>query len=557
MYGPVTKTLLLGLILAGWAHAQESPPNTGPCAEQPVVLETPQGLIGGGSLDYDGDTAVFSEGACLETNGLSLRAPEIRYFQAEGKLELKNLEAQTARYRFRAREGVVKGKTFEARGIWLTPCRCGEDLLTVSETARFNLETGDLLLDEATVELFHLTVLRSEELLLDRQTLSTPGGLASIFGLSQGGSAASGSTVETSGLLSPLRIGYERGLVLGVEEFPVPLVPGDLRQGTFNLTLIASGLGGGFFGNPRAEKLAFGVGVIRDGKSGSFRIEAGQDGLRFRSRVEDGPLFFANDTGKQLAEAGARFGLEWGGLSLSPFVRLAQEDVDMDNPSPNHPVVTGMTLGAEARYPLTYRAGAFRLRLEPWAVGAVYDRESSPYLALGAEVEGRYEGAFSLGLAYRQGGEVRPSRFAYERRKPTQWVSAELLTPPSSLGQLTFRASYDFLRTEAKASLRYGFSTQAGELWLEGRSRIGAGLSWQQRELLVGFIPNPPDCTYAFSLSPTLGYDFLRQGFSRAGLEVRYADCCFIWRVGYQTVLIPQNDNETAGGRFSFGLELR
>jgi hypothetical protein len=501
-----------------------------------VVLETPQGLIGGGSLDYDGDIAVFGDGACLEARGLSLRAPEIRYFQAEGRLELKNLEAQTPRYRFRAREGVVKGKTFEARGIWLTPCRCGEDLQTLSETAQFNLETGDLVLRDTTVELFHLTVLRSEELLLDRQALSTPGGLASI-----------------SGLLSPLRIGYDQGLTLGVEELPLPLVPGDLRQGTFNLTLIASG----FFGNSSAEKLAFGVGVIRDGKSGSFRMEAGQDGLHFRSRVADGPLFFANDTDKQLAEAGMRFGLAWGGLSLSPFARIAQEDVDMDNPNPSHPVVQGMTLGTEARYPLIYREGAFRLRLEPWAVGAVYDRESPPYLALGAEVEGRYDGEFSLRLSYKQGWEARPSRFAYERRKPTQWVSVGLLTPKSRWGSLSLQASYDFYGVQTQASLRYGFPTQAGELWLEGRSRIASGLSWQQRELRVGFIPNAPDCTYAFSLSPTLGYDFLRQGFSRAGLEVRYADCCFIWRVGYQAVFIPQNDDETAGGRFSFGLELR
>ncbi|PZA08761.1 MULTISPECIES: hypothetical protein [unclassified Meiothermus] len=543
MRGAVTKALLLGLILAGWAHAQESSPSIPLCAQQPVVLETPQGLIGGGSLDYDGDTAVFGDGACLETNGLSVRAPEIRYFQAEGRLELKDLEAQTARYRFRAREGVVKGKTFEARGIWLTPCRCGEDLLTVSETARFDLETGDLLLGEAKVELFHLTVLRSEELLLDRQALSGSGGLASIFGPS----------TTAQGMLSPLRIGYDQGLIVGVEELPLPLAPGDLRRGTFNLTLVASGLGGGF----SAEKLAFGVGVIRDGQSGSFRMEAGRDSFHFRSRVQDGPFFFTSDTDKQLAEAGMRFGLAWGGLSLSPFARIAQEDVDMDNPDPSHPVVTGLTLGAEARYPLIYRQGAFRLRLEPWATGAVYDRESPPYLALGAEVEGRYDGEFSLQLAYRHSWEARPSRFAYERRGSTRLVSVGVVTPKSPLGSLDLRASYDFAATEAQASLRYGFPTQAGELWLEGRSRIESGLSWQQRELLVGFIPNPPDCAYAFSLSPTLGYDFLRQGFSRAGLEVRYADCCFIWKVGYQAVFIPQNDDETAGGRLSFGLELR
>lgn len=534
--------------LAGLGAAAPLPE---PCAGRPYTLETPQGVLGGGSLDYDGEVAVFGEGACLEAPGLSLRAPAMRYRESEQVLELADLEAQTPSYRFRARAGVVRGKIFEARGIWLTPCRCGEDLLTVSEGARFNLDTGDLLLDEASVELFHLTVLRSKELLLERQALSTPGGLAAVLGLSPTASrAASDGTAGTSGLLFPLRIGYDRGLILGVEELPLPTDPGDLRQGTFNLTLIARGLGG-------AEQLTFGVGVIREGKSGSFRMSAGQDGFHLRSRVEDGPLFFANDTDRQLAEAGARWGLDWAGVSLQPFLRMAQEDVDMDNPSPQHPVVTGMTLGAEARYPLTYREGALGLRLEPWAVGAVYDRESPPYLAFGGLLEGRYDGEFSLQLAYQQGWEVGSSRFAYERRKPTQLVSLGLQVPKSPAGRLNLQASYDFYGVQAKATLRYGFPTPAGEVWLEGRSRIGAGLNWQQGELLVGFLPNPPDCTYSFSLSPTLGYDLIRQGFSRAGLEVRYADCCFIWKVGYQNLFIPQSEGETVGGRFSFGLELR
>lgn len=549
-------TVALGVALLGGASAQEAPE---PCASRPYTLETPQGILGGGSLEYDGDIAVFGEGACVETPGLSLRTPELRYRQTDQVLELKDLEAQTSRYRFRAREGVVKGKIFEARGIWLTPCRCGEDLQAVSETAQFDLETGDLLLGEARVDLFRLTLLRSKELPLDRQTLSSPGGLASVFGLSQGSgaSSASGGTAGTSGLLFPVRIGYDRGLVLGVEELPVPVVPGDLRQGTFNLTLVASGLGGRFFGDLPAEKITFGVGMAREDKSGSFRMEAGQDGLHFRSRVEDGPLFFGNDTDRQFAEAGARLGLSWGGLSLDPFMRIAQEDVDMENPNPKHPVVTGLTLGAEARYPLTHKEGNYTFRLEPWAVGAVYDRESPPYVAFGGLLEGRYDGEFSLRLSYKQGWEVRPSRFAYERREPTQSISVGLSVPKSRWGRLNLQASYDFYDVQTKATLRYGIPIEAGELWLEGRSRIEAGLDWQQGELLVGFIPNPLDCTYSLSLTPTLGYDLVRRGFSRAGLEVHYADCCFIWKVGYQTVFIAQNKDEKVGGRFSFGLELR
>jgi hypothetical protein len=44
---------------------------------------------------------------------------------------------------------------------------------------------------------------------------------------------------------------------------------------------------------------------------------------------------------------------------------------------------------------------------------------------------------------------------------------------------------------------------------------------------------------------------------SRWGLELRYADCCFIWRLGYQETRIAQEPSETPHGRLVFGLEIR
>ncbi|MCX7783804.1 MAG: hypothetical protein N2318_09210, partial [Meiothermus sp.] len=56
------------LLLSGLAWA--TPSNPTPCAEQPYTLETPEGLAGGGNLEFDGEVAIFSDGACLETQGL-------------------------------------------------------------------------------------------------------------------------------------------------------------------------------------------------------------------------------------------------------------------------------------------------------------------------------------------------------------------------------------------------------------------------------------------------------------------------------------------------------
>jgi hypothetical protein len=80
---------------------------------------------------------------------------------------------------------------------------------------------------------------------------------------------------------------------------------------------------------------------------------------------------------------------------------------------------------------------------------------------------------------------------------------------------------------------------------------------WERRELVVGFTPVPLSCTYDLNLTPFLGYDFLRQGVSRWGLELRYADCCFIWRLGYQEIRLAQHPGEVANGKLTFGLEIR
>jgi hypothetical protein len=237
----------------------------------------------------------------------------------------------------------------------------------------------------------------------------------------------------------------------------------------------------------------------------------------------------------------------YGGLTLTPFAAIASE---LEQRTGKPPLTTkGPSLGGELRYRLQLHEGAFGFRLEPFSLFTLYDAPF--YWAYGGLLEARYEAGFSLRLAYEhsENFENRDSRFGFERRNPKSLVSAAFTHQSISL-----QASYDFLLFESKASARYGFGLEDGELWTEGRIRFTEG-NWTQQELVLGFNPRPLDCTYSYSLSPKLGYDLLRQGFSRLGLEARYADCCFVWKLGYEAVLIPQNSDDS--GRFVFGVEIR
>lgn len=523
------------------------------CADAPYIAETPEGIVGGVNVEYDGNIAIFSDGACFESKGLQVRAKEIRFDQDKNEVSIHDLTAQTRAYRFRAREGLVRDRVFRARGIGLTTCKCGEDLRIVAEEAAFHTESGLLILEQGNLETYGLELARLERLqiALD-QPLTT-----AIPGLSAGGGGASSINV-------PLRFGYSfsDGPTLGVED--LPLLGGTEGRVSTTLTLLGSNLA-----NPATRAVTLGAAVSEPEGSLRFRLVFRSQWSDFYSRLVSGPLFFGIDTNrdqgteatsrKSVFEMGLRQVFRLEGLRLSPFARVAEEQTTSDGDPRPHSAgdayVSGLTAGLELRYPLELKEGATTIRLEPWALGALYDNDL-PYLAAGFRLEGRYSRDFTLRLAYAYGWQNRISRYLYERRDPLNLVSGEL-----GLSDLTLRSSFDFLDGELGAGVRYSPKLADGVLTGEFRYREdfvpnNDGFD-HQREFVLAFEPNPLNCSFSFALAPNLGYDFWRGGFSRAGLELRYADCCLIWKVGYQQVFIPQNSSEGAAGRFSFGLELR
>ncbi|RIH89906.1 hypothetical protein [Calidithermus roseus] len=520
------------------------------CADAPYLAETPDGIVGGVNVEYDGSIAIFSDGACFESKGLQVRAREIRFDQDQNEVSIQGLTAQTRAYRFRAQQGVVRDRIFRAKGIGLTTCKCGEDLRIVAQEAAFNTESGLLILEQGELESYGIGLARLERLQIAiDQPITT-----AIPGLSAGG----GGSINV-----PFRFGYSisDGPTLGVED--LPLLGEEDRVNT-TLTLLGSNLS-----NPASRTVTIGAAVSESGSSLRFRMVFRSQWFDLYSRLESGPLFFTVDTNrdqatevasrKSLFEMGLRQAFRLEGLLLSPFGRIAEEQTSSDNdPQPHSAAdayVSGLTAGLELRYPLELKEGAVALRFEPWTLGAAYNNDL-PYLAAGFRLEGRYSRDFTLRLAYDYGLQNRTSRYLYERREPVSRVWGEL-----DFSELALRSSFDFLDRELGASVRYSPKLPDGVLTGEFRYRDdfvpnNDGFD-QQRELLLAFEPNPLNCTYSFALAPNLGYDFWRGGFSRAGLELRYADCCLIWKVGYQQVFLPQVSGEVAAGRFSFGLELR
>ncbi|WP_157205921.1 hypothetical protein [Calidithermus timidus] len=521
------------------------------CADAPYLAETPDGIVGGVNVEYDGSIAIFSDGACFESTGLQVRAKEIRFDQDKKEISIQDLTAQTKAYRFRARQGVVRDRVFRARGIGLTTCKCGEDLRIVAQEAAFHTESGLLVLEQSSLETYGLELARLERLqvAIDQPVTTAIPGL----------SAGSGGSINV-----PLRFGYgfSDGPTLGVED--LPLLGGEEGRVGTTLTLLGSNLS-----NPTTRSVTIGAAVSKPGSSLRFRTVFRSQWFDFYSGLESGPLFFKVDTNRDQAteatsrmstfEMGLRQTFRLGGLLLSPFGRIAEEQTSSDgDPKPYSAAdayVSGLTAGLELRYPLELREGAMALRFEPWALGAAYNNDP-PYLAAGLRLEGRYSRDFTLKLAYDYSLQNRTSRYLYERHDPVNRASGEL-----GFSDLALRSSFDFLDRELGASVRYSPKLPDGVLTGEFRYRNdfipdNDGFD-QQRELLLAFEPNPLSCTYSFALAPSLGYDFWRGGFSRAGLELRYADCCLVWKVGYQQVFIPQVSGESAAGRFSFGLELR
>ncbi len=522
------------LLLAGLAWA--SPRSPAPCAEQPYTLETPEGLAGGGNLEFDGEVAVFSDGACLQTEGLLLQAPELRYDQNNGELTASRIEVQTDRYRFWAEKGSIKAGVLQASGIRVTTCKCGDDLLLVSENLRFATQTGEVVLEESRLEVYRLGLARFAELRLDPEQP-----LSEILGLSAPGS--------TGDVILPVRFDFDQGLNLGLSEFPLS-EPGSF-SGRFSTRLTLLGLR---LGSPD-PLLRLGVSALEKGRRARLEFDLKPSGPTSRGEVVDGPLFFVHDSEKGRYAFGLKQALGLGRFTLTPFGWLAQDWRD-GTPATQE---RGLVAGAELRYTFEVQEGPFRFHLEPFGVLGFYNQPQQ-YAAYGGQAEGRYEGDFTLHLRYSWAIESTPGRFWLERREATQQLSGSLQYAGMSL-----EAEHDFLKAQTQARLRLGYSQDFGEVWAQfntcwacvGKTLSNGRDDWERRELVLGFTPVPLTCTYDLSLAPFLGYDFLRQGISRWGMELRYADCCFIWRLGYQETRIAQHPGETASGKLTFGLEIR
>jgi hypothetical protein len=523
------RIAILLSVVAGFALAQTPEP----CSEAAFTLETAEGLIGGTNLELDEESGVsrFSDGACLEAKGIRLQAPEIRWDSKTQTLAAQNLEAQTGRYRFRAESGTVKGGVFSAQGILATTCKCGDDLRVLAQAARFDTESGNIILESAGLELYSLELARLKRYELD--TRKPPS-----FGLP---TVSSGLPGEPDTIRLPIVLGLGNGPNLGVQDFPWL---GD-GVGSSSFTLVGYNL----FSNK--QELRFGLSTRQAGASARVEMAFKSKTLFLYTSANAGPLRLSFDSENQLYTGRLQQAYRQWGLTFTPFAALTSELETRDN----RPKVVnrGPTLGAELRYGLQLKDGSFGLRLEPSTFFTLYD--SAPfYWTYGGLIEARYNEGFSLRLAYEhaQSFESRDSRFSFERRDPKSIISVAWSYQPLSL-----QASYDFLGFETKASARYGYRFADGELWTQGRLRFTAG-AWTQQEILLGFNPLPLDCTYSFSLSPKLGYDWLRSGVSRMGLEARYADCCFIWKLGFEAVLIPQTANpKDDPGRVVFGIEIR
>jgi hypothetical protein len=525
------------LLLLG-SPAGASPTHPTPCAEQPYTLETPEGLAGGGSLEFDGDVAIFSEGACLETRGLSLQAPELRYDQESGELTARSVEVQTPRYRFWAEVSTVRGQVLQASGIRATTCRCGDDLRLLSQTLRLDTQTGEMVLEESRLEVYQFGLAHFAELRLDpSQSLGQSLGLTPADGIGE------------APLLLPVRFDFDQGLNLGLSEFPLP------ESGTFSgkfstrLTLLGLRLG-----SPDPV-LRVGLAAQEKNRRASLQLDSKPSGFASRGEVVEGPLFFVHDSEKGRYAFGLKQALPLGPFTLTPFGWVAQDWRD-GTPAT---LEQGLAAGAELRYRLEVQEGPFRFRLEPFGVLGFYNQPQQ-YVAYGGQIEGRYEGDFALRMGYTWAIESTPGRFWLERREATQKLSGSL-----QYAGLGLEAEHDFLKSQTQASLRLSYVQSYGEIWAKlntcwncvGKTLSNGRDNWERRELVVGFTPVPLTCTYDLNLSPFLGYDFMRQGISRWGLELRYADCCFIWRLGYQEIRIAQDPGEAANGKLVFGLEIR
>jgi hypothetical protein len=522
---PARWLILLGFALLSWGLASS-------CQDQAYTLETPEGIAGGGAISYNGTIAVLSQGACFESPGLIIQAQQLSDNQETGLITLDQLEAITPHYRIRARTGTVQNGIFTAQGILLTTCTCGSNLRFLSQSAQFDVQTGQLILNQTQIGLYRLVFGQIEEVKVDTRTGTIPG-------LMQNGQIA-----------SPLVIGYNQGLSLGLANFPIPGTGADLGTFPVSLTFYGSGLGGF---NPT---LNLGISGVQGAASGGFSLTLAPSGISGSFQVQNGDVSMSGGGG--LFSALLEHSWSWNSVTLTPFARAAEEAPSLPSESTNvQGLSLGVFLGSQLTQSIHLAQQNVQLSENPYAVLTAYN-DYPTYLAYGFNLT-LSDGPLSL--SYALGSENRPSLFEFERHPAQSILSGSL-----SLGRLHLTGSYTFFSSSGPGTtVQQLFQGQASYDWTlaPGTVQTQAYLDWSQgvlswAELRFGFQPNPLQCAGGLSLAPSLGYDLLGHRLSRWGLVANYADCCFIWSLGYEDVLVPRPYGATgAGGNFIFGLTLR
>ncbi|GEM_PF-2675194 len=486
------------------------------------------------------------------------------------KVVLSALEAVTPRYRFRAARGELLGDAFRVSGLWATPCKCGEALAVKAESAEFYFDEGRLVLRRNDLRFFGISASRPDQLLLE---LNKP-----------------------LNINFPLRFSYAAGWTLGVENLPLPLAGEAFGRWRNHLTFLLQGLGGGLTtGKTTTLRLALDSevdgGRLHFGFRPRWRWENGawRNWLEPDVSLRQDPLFFSLGWSRSAQHSTAsfviapRFSLLSGYLALEPFARLAAESYRSG---------ASVGLGGELRAPRLER-GPFALSFStPW-VGALYP-EAPPYAWAGGRLQAAWGGWAELKL--QKYWAFNSPRYAYEARSAREAASLKIgrewwarlsfardaRYSSSSREVYRYDSSYrlDLVAKDPRGRLAFSWlrrrQSDPTGAWLadadtwrlagdyhdnaaifEWRRGWSASEGETRNELWFSYRPPLPDCAGGWALQPSLGYDILHGGVSRAGLELQINDCCFTWSLAYQGVLIPQTAGEAAGGRVTFDVKIR
>ncbi len=605
------RALLLALFLLPAVRAAG-------CQDYDVVLkiEQPPAVLAGAEFELDGERMVFSGGACLEAgfgvlraarivydrhqrlllasdvageiSGWQVKAPRLRgegerleltsprfergdavvtAARAEsenGGLQLENLQARTPRYRFRAERGWIKDDVFKASGVWSTPCKCGSAIEISAGEAEFAFAAGRLYLRRASFRLYGLELARPPEVLVEPE--------------------------KEMRLEFPLRLSYGSGWNFGVENLPLPLEGEAFGRWSTHLTVLAAGVGGPLYaGKTESLRLAL------DYRQGSERFYFGLKPVR---KWDGAAWSYWLEPSASLVSGPLRFGLGWsaaaqsdtayfmlttretlGRLTAAPFFRLSREEAH-----------AGLAAGLGGELSLaSLTAGDWRLELRAPFMGAAYP-DAAPYGWGGLRFEAASGRLFSL----QAGGYLAAGtpRYAYEARGNRLRLAFKLGDQPWLSGAYGLNERYDLAagavsRVDTSYELGAGWRelgaswslwrydqpagglVEAGERWrlwwrppggeltLEWNRRWDGGWNPTRSELWLAYRPPLPDCAGGWSLAPSLGYDLLGGGVSRAGLTLRLNDCCFTWTLGYQGVFNAAAAGGPAGSDVTFGVSIR